>query len=63
MTSGPTDYRAAWTPRDAPQAASPAAPIEPIMLAIETFVAALSIPNSTSWSAVRAAGASEKGRP
>ena len=38
----PTEYPSSWTPRGAPQAAAPAAPIEPIMLAIDAYLAALS---------------------
>ena len=42
MTSGPTDYPDSWRPRGAPQSQSPAAPIEALMLAIDSFIAALS---------------------
>ena len=44
MTTGPTDYPSSWTPRGAPQQAPPpaqAAPIEPIMLAIDSYLSAL----------------------
>jgi hypothetical protein len=42
MTGPPTEYPASWTPRGTPQAASPAAPIEAIMLAVDSYIAALS---------------------
>jgi hypothetical protein len=43
MTTGDDSYPASWTPRGAPQAASPAALIEPIMLAIESYISALTL--------------------
>jgi hypothetical protein len=45
MSSGPTDYPSAWTPRGAPQArapAAPAAPAEAIAMAVDSYVASLS---------------------
>ena len=39
--TAPTDYPDSWRPRGAPQAASPAAPIEAIMLAVDAFISAL----------------------
>ena len=41
MTSPPTEYPSAWTPRGAPQPAAPAAPAEAVALAVDSYVAAL----------------------
>ena len=42
MSSGPTDYPSAWTPRGAPQAESRPAPAEAVAMAVDSFSAALS---------------------
>ena len=42
MTTPDDSYPSAWTPREARQPAAPAAPAEAIMLAIDSFIAALS---------------------
>ena len=45
MTSPPTDYPANWRPRGAAQTAPSEAPVEALLLAIDSFVAALSEDN------------------
>jgi hypothetical protein len=42
MTSPPTDYPESWRPRGAPQSAPSAPPLEPLMMAIDAYLAGLS---------------------